>query len=145
MARLEETIVIKCPVNKVFAYVTDVQKMRTWHSAMLEVEQTSPGQMSVGTTFRGVTRALGRRMDWVCEVKEYETNKKFTSTIKSGSSSIGEYVTFNTVEGGTKFTAVWETKAVGWLRLFSPSLNSALRKQMRRSIIDLKSILEAQT
>jgi uncharacterized protein YndB with AHSA1/START domain len=143
MARLEESTVIKCPVNKVFAYVTDVQKLRTWHSAMLEVEQTSPGQMSVGTTYRGVTRALGRRIDWVSEVKEYETNKRYTSTIKSGSSSIGEYLTFNPVERGTRFTAVWETKAAGWLSLFSPWLNSALRKQMRQSIIDLKRILEA--
>lgn len=45
MARIEESIEIRCPVDKVFAYTTVENNWPKWHGTMLEAEQTSQGQV----------------------------------------------------------------------------------------------------
>jgi len=57
---------------------------------------------------------------------------------------IEEHLTFDPVEGGTKFTLVYDMKVGGFLKLFSPMVVSSTRKQTKESPINLKSILEAQ-
>lgn len=144
MARIEESVEIKCPADKVFSYVTDAKSWPTWHSAMLEAEQTSPGQIGMETTFRGANRVMGRRMEWTSTVTEHEPNKMWGENITSGSTQIKEHLTFDPVEAGTKFTLVYEMQVGGFLKLFSPMVVNAERKQTKGNLSKLKSILEAQ-
>ena len=55
MGRIEESVEIKCPVDKAFAYTTVAKDWHKWHDYIPEAEQTSPGQVGVGTTFKGKT------------------------------------------------------------------------------------------
>jgi uncharacterized protein YndB with AHSA1/START domain len=144
MARIEESVEIKRPVDKVFAYVTDAKIWPQWDSAMLEAEQTSPGQMGIGATFRGANRLMGLRGVWTAKVTEYEPNKKWGGTISSRSMQIKEYVTFDPVEGSTKVTFVYEIKVGGFFKLLSPMGVRAMRKQTKENLNNLKSILETQ-
>ena len=59
MAIIEETVEIKSPVDKVFAYVADAKSWPKWHASMLKANQTSSWQMGVGTTFGGVKPCQG--------------------------------------------------------------------------------------
>jgi hypothetical protein len=52
MARIEESVEIKCPVDKVFAYTTEAKSWPRWQSFITEAEQTSEGHMTVDTTFK---------------------------------------------------------------------------------------------
>ena len=88
MARIEESVEIKRPIDQVFAYVTDVKNLSKWESAILEVEQTSSGQIGIGTTFKGANKVMGRRMPWTSKVTDYEPNKKWSETISSGSTRL---------------------------------------------------------
>ncbi len=134
MARIEESVDIKRPVDQVFAYVTDAKNWPRWESAMLEAEQTSPGQMGIGTTFRGATRIMGRRMAWTSKVTEYEPNKKWGETISCGSTLIEEQLIFDPVEGGTKFTLVYDMQVGGLLKLFAPIVISTTRKWIWKTV-----------
>lgn len=58
---------------------------------------------------------------------------------------IDEELIFGPVEGSTKFTIVYDVKVGGFLKLLSPMIISPMRKQLRLDLINLKSILEAQT
>ena len=144
MAIIEESVVIKRPVDQVFAYVTNVKNLPQWESAMLEAEQTSPGQLGIGTTFRGATRVMGRRVLWTSKVTEYEPNKKWGETISSGSTLIEEHLIFDPVEGGTKLNIAHDIQVSGLLKLFAPTVISTMRKQTQSNLSNLKSILEAQ-
>jgi len=62
MARIEETVEIKCPADKVFAFVAEVKSWPKWQLSMLEAKQRSPGEVGVGTTFGGVNKVMGRRI-----------------------------------------------------------------------------------
>jgi uncharacterized membrane protein len=145
MARVEESIEIKCPVDKVFAYTTDAKKWPKWQSIIREAEQTSQGPMNIGTTFKGVSRMMGRSMGWTAVATEFESNKKWAKNITCGTLAIEEQVTYKPVEGGTTFTILYDMKAGGFLKLLSPVMASSMRKETKKSLGNLKSVLEAQT
>jgi len=143
MARIEESIEIKCPVDKVFAYTTDAKNWPKWLSFMPEAEQTSQGPVNIGTTFKGVSRMMGRSMRWTAIATEYESNKKWGKNITCGSLAIEEHVTYNPVERGTTFTILYDMKVGGFLKLLSPVMAGSMRKETKKSLGNLKSILEA--
>jgi uncharacterized membrane protein len=143
MARIEESIEIKRPVDKVFAYTTDAKNWPKWQSFIPEAEQTSQGPMNIGTTFKGISRMMGRSMRWTAIVTEYESNKKWGKNITCGSLAIEEHVTYNPVEGGTTFTILYDMKVGGFLKLLSPVMAGSMRKETKKSLGNLKSILEA--
>jgi hypothetical protein len=122
----------------------DVKNLPKWEPAMLEAEQTSPGSMSVGTTFRAANKVMGRRMAWTAKVTEYEPNRKSVWNITTGTILIEEHLNFVPPSVGSKFTQVYEVKVGGFLRLFTPMVVSTMRKQMKVNLANLKSILEAQ-
>ena len=143
MARIEGSIEIKCPVDNVFAYTTDAKNWPKWQSFMPEAEQTSQGTMNVGATFKGVSRMMGRSMKWTAIVTEYESHKKWSKNITCGNMAIEEHVAYDPVEGGTSFTIMYDMKAGGILKLLLPVMTGSMRKETKKSLGNLKRILEA--
>jgi uncharacterized membrane protein len=143
MAKIEGSIEIKRPIDQVFAYVTDMDNLSKWVPAMEEVQHTSPGQMGVGTTLKGVYKIMGQRMAWTSKVTEYEPNKKWGESISSGSMLSEELLIFEPISAGTKFTLLYEMKVGGFLKLFAPLMASSMRKQTKANLAKLKKNLEA--
>jgi len=143
MRKIEESIEIKSPVDKVFAYTTDAKNWPKWQSFLPEAQQTSQGPVNIGTTFKGVSRMMGRSMKWTAIATEYEPDKKWGKKITCGSLAIEEHITCNPSEGGTVFTIDYDMKAGGFLRLLSPVMTGSMRKETKKSLGNLKSILEA--
>ena len=142
MARIEESVEIKQPVERVFAFVTDANSWPKWETAMVEVEQTSKGEMGVGSTYRGTNRIMGQRMAWTLKVTECEKNRSVVQEITIGSSHIKEYLTFDSVNGSTKFTLAYDAKMGGFLKLLMPMVVSSTRKQAKDNLGNLKRLLE---
>jgi Polyketide cyclase / dehydrase and lipid transport len=142
MARIEESIGINSPVEKVFAFTTDVGKWSTWQSIILEAEQTSPGPFQTGTTFRGTTRLMGRTMKWTARATEYEPPMKYGKDITSGSILIRQQNTYRPTPQGSEFTIVYNMKVGGLLRVVSPLLVRSMRTELKKSLGSLKQILE---
>lgn len=145
MARIEDSIVIKRPVDKVFAYTTDAMNWPKWQSFIPEAEQTSQGPINVGATFKGVSRVMGRSMKWTAVATEYESNKKWGKNIASGGVAIEEHMAYSPVEGGTVFTIVYNMKVGGLLKLLLPMMARSTSKETKKSLGNLKTILESST
>lgn len=143
MSRIEEGIEINCPVEKAFAFTTDAGNWNRWQTILPEAEQTSPGPVGVGTTFRGTSLLMGRSMQWTARATEYEPAKKFGKNITSGSVLIEQHNTYVPTDRGLKFTIAWDVKVNGFLKLMSPVIVSTMRKELRKSMVSLKQILEA--
>jgi hypothetical protein len=144
MARIEESVEIKRTTDKVFAFVTDPKTWPKWNLDMLEAEQTSSGPAAVGATFRGANKVMGWRMPWTARVTEYVPNKKWGETITLGITVLEEHLTFDSAGADTKFTAVFDTKVGGFLKLFAPMMTRSMRKGMKTSQSTLKGILESK-
>lgn len=145
MARIEESVEIKRPADKVFAYTTDFKSWTKWQSTFPEAEQTSQGPVGVGTTFKGKIHMMGLTMKWTSTATEYEPNRKFGKNIWCGPITNEQHNTYDPIDGGTRFTIVYDMKVGGLMKLFSPMIISQTRKALKQALSNLKSILEAQT
>jgi hypothetical protein len=132
MAKIEASVEIKRPVDKVFAYTTDAKSWPTWQSTIPEAEQTSQGSVRVGTTFKGTIRMMGLSMKWTAIATEYEPNRKFGKNITSGPVTNEQHNTCDAIVGGL-------------MTLFSPIVASTMQKALKKALGNLKGILEAQT
>jgi len=145
MPKIQGSVEIKRPADKVFAYTTDAKSWTKWQSTFPEVGQTSQGSVGVGTTFEGKIRMMGRTMKWTARATEYEPNRKFGKNIKCGSVTNEQHNTYEPVEGGTKLTIVYNMKVGGLMKLLSPMIVNSTGEALRNALNNLKSILEAQT
>ncbi|MFQ5594038.1 MAG: SRPBCC family protein [Anaerolineae bacterium] len=144
MARIEASVVINRPIEEVFAFVTDSEKMSHWMSELVEAKQTSEGPVGVGTTYMAVATPLGRRAESTQEVVEYEPNRKFAFKSTSGPVASKDNYTFESVAGGTKVTRVAEAETGGFFRLAEPLAVRMMQRQFKTNFAHLKDLLEAQ-
>ena len=144
MVKIEESVDIRRPTFKVFAYTTDAKNWPKWQSIIPKAEQTSQGAVGVGTTFKGVSRMMGLSMKWTATATEYEPIMKFGKNITSAAMTIGQHNTYSPIEGGTKFAIGYDLKVRGIFRLFSPMLMRTMRKELTKSLGNLKGVLETQ-
>jgi hypothetical protein len=84
-------------------------------------------------------------MKWTAKVTEYEPNRSWSKKITFESMVMDEHVTYESIVGGTKLTIVYDITVGGALRLFSPMVVSSTRKENKKSLGNLKNILEAKT
>jgi Polyketide cyclase / dehydrase and lipid transport len=145
MGRIEESIEIKCPVDKVFAYTTVAENWPKWHDEILEAEQTSQGEVGIGTTSRVKTHSMGQTSEMTAKVTEYVLDKKWGKELTSKSAVINDQLIFDSIEGGTKFTMVYDVKISGFAKMLSSKINSEMRKESKQDLINLRGILEAET
>jgi uncharacterized membrane protein len=143
MAKIEESIDIRRPVEQVFGYTTDAKSWPKWNSVIVEAEQTSPGPVTVGTTFRGKSRLMGRTMPWTAKATELEVNRIYGKNIDSGSVIIEQHNTYQPVQGGTRITILYDMKVGGLLKIMSPMMTGSMRKELKKSLGNLKGVLEA--
>ena len=108
------------PPEAVFAYMTDPAKLGTWQDAE-EVEQLTPGPVGVGTRFREVHKALGRRRTEITEVTAFEPGRVFGIRVVEGPPVDGRWE-YEARDGGTRLTFTPQVRMpavvagiVGWL------------------------------
>jgi uncharacterized membrane protein len=144
MAHFEHSVVINRPVEEVFEYMLDIHKVAQWRSGLVESEKTSEGPTGVGSTWREVETFLGRKMDSTNEMTEFEANKRFSYKATSGPIPLEGGFTFESVEGGTRVTASFDTELGGFFRLAEPIVMRMARRQMEADFANLEDLLESQ-
>ena len=143
MATIEETIIINKPVDPVFDYVTNFDNLTKWYTNILESVKTSEKSKGIGTTYKGVIKAMGMKMDWTSRVTDFEENTRVDKTITSGKITIYEKLLFDETDGGnTEFNLIQEYRCGGFYRLISPILVLSMHSTMKKNLAKLKSILE---
>jgi len=144
MMKVEHSVVINRPIEEVFAFVSDIEKMTQWIGDAQEVKNISAGPLGVGTTFTIVGGFLGRRFELNQEVTEYEPNRKLGWKSTSGPVPSEFEGTFESVAGGTKFNFILVGEVGGFFKIAEPLLRRMLRRQYETNAANLKDLLEAQ-
>ena len=143
---IEQSIVINLPTDDIFAYMTDVDNLVEWSSAVIAVRKTPPGAMHVGETFRSTIRFLGRWRDIIFEIVEFEPVHYLTLKSISGVAPCVFCYRFVPVEGGETNVSMEAAIHVtgGILGLAEPVLARAIRRQLEHDLLTLKDLLEAR-
>lgn len=144
MINIEKSVEIDRPVEEVFAYVMDPNNEPLWNHGTLKAEITSAGPMGVGTTMNYVGRFLGRTVETSYEITEYEVNRKRVNKSLSGPYPYVITNLFESVEGGTKFTATAQMDVGGFFKVAEPLVLRMLNRQVNSGFANLKDLLEAE-
>ena len=144
MAIIEESINIKSPVNKVFLYTVEIKSWPKWFSLIIEAEQTSQGQVGIGTTFTATNKGMGMKVKFTGKVTGYEPYKTWSKELVNRNTIYNIRYNFDSIEGGTKVTQQFDIKLSGFMKLFSSMIVKPTRKQMKVALNNLKGILESE-
>jgi hypothetical protein len=99
----------------------------------------------VGTTYRSVSKFLGRRIETTFEVTEHHPPHKQCIRVTSGPiPAVGCYLLDPADGDSTRFRQTLEAEAGGFFRLAEPLVARAFRRQMQADMATLKDLLEAE-
>ncbi len=143
MINEEHSVIIRRPIEEVFAYVSDLRHSVEWQSGVVEVRKTTEGPLGVGTQFIFVRKFLGRRMEGSSEFVAYEPNTKVTFRAISGPATGESSHLFEPTPEGTKVTSKVEMQMGGFFGgLAEPLIAASLRREMEAGAGELKDLLE---
>ena len=130
------------PLKQVFKFVVTPENNFEWQYGTLASAQISKGEISIGTLFRTVWHFMGRRIETLYEVTEFEVNKRYGFTSLSGPVDSRALYTFEMTKGGTRIHLSTETNP-GDLFKTEGLMVQKFKKQYQENLVLLKSVMEA--
>ena len=144
MIKIETSVVINRPIEKVFEFVTTPENDVQWLAGIVEAKKTSPGPEDVGATSTSEIHFLGMRIKTDWEVIEYEPPKHIKVKSTSGPIPITASHSFeSTAEGGTMVSLHGEADVGGFFKVGEPIVGRMAQRQWETSYHNLKDVLEA--
>jgi uncharacterized protein YndB with AHSA1/START domain len=144
VVRAEESIVVERPVEEVFAYLTDLERVPEWQTNVLFLQLQS-GTLRQGAKLVELRKFLGRKVESVVEVTEYEPPHRYTIEVQSGPIPFVISNVLSEVGGGTRIDAVVEGEPGRFFGLVEWRVVKAVERELWNSLATLKDILEAQS
>lgn len=121
MARVEKTISVNAPAEKVFAYLADLTRHSEWANNPLKVEQTSEGAVRQGATFTSVGKQFGRENEDQLTVTEFVVNEKIAFESQGSAGKIRHDFTLKQENGTTTLTkGLQPIQPAGMFKLIMP-------------------------
>lgn len=131
------------PLKQVFAFVAAPDNDFQWQYGTLSSTQISEGEMGIGTLFRTTGHFLGRRIESVYEVTEFEPNKEYGFRSLSGPLQSQTLYTFEITQASTRINVSTQASPGELFKTNDVIVEKKVRKQYKENLAILKSVLEA--
>lgn len=142
MINLDLGTLIDRPIKDVFAFVANPNNMSKWNSAVVNLQQITPGAVGAGTKFRSVGEMMGRRIEGEMQITAYEPDTKCGFQVNAGPMQVNMNFTFKTVGTGTKISLNAQGNPAGVFKLAEPVMAGRVKSMMEENLAHLKSVLE---
>jgi len=142
MINLDLGTLIDKPIKDVFAFVANPNNMSKWNSAVVSLQQISPGDVGVGTKFKSVGEMMGRRIEGEMQVIAYEPDTQCGYQVNAGPMQVNLTLSFKTVGTGTKISLNAQGNPGGIFKLAEPVMAGRVKSMMEENLARLKSVLE---
>lgn len=142
MINLDLSTLVDRPMKDVFAFVSNLNNMSKWNSAVVSLEQVTPGAVGVGTKFKSVGEMMGRRIEGEVKVTSYEPDTKTGFQMNAGPMQINVTISFKPVGTGTKVGLNAQGNPAGVFKLAEGMMQGRVKSMMEENLARLKSILE---
>ena len=137
-------IEIARPRAEVAAFACDPDNTRAWYVNIKSVEWRTPPPLAVGTRLAFVARFLGRRLEYLYEVRELHPGERLVMGTEKRPFPMDTTYTFEDAgEGATRMTLRNRGEPVGYGKLAAPAMASGIERTTARDLRRLKEILEA--
>ena len=142
MINLDFGTLVDKPIKDVFAFVADPNNMSKWNSAVVGLEQITPGEVGVGTKFKSTGEMMGRRIEGEMQVTAYEPDTKCGFQVQAGPMKVDITLLFKTVGTGTKISLNAQGNPAGVFKLAEGAMTGRVKAMMEENLARLKSQLE---
>jgi uncharacterized membrane protein len=145
MGKVTVSIEIEASPEKVFAFVTDMEKMNDVTKDLVVSKLTSDGPLGAGSTVHfSATAWYDKGGEWNGVVTEFAKNKNITMALKGANKRSNDqtnYYVFEPTSKGTKITVTMDYK-MG--KLFDALIaHRMMEKENKETLEKLKKVLEA--
>ena len=141
MVRIELTVEIECPAQKVFAALTDLEHLPDWQSSAVSAKPDGP--LAVGTRIREQRTLMGRVLDNELEVTAYDPPRRFTLEGRSGSVPLSIDHELVEDDGKTVLHVQGKAEPGSLFKLAEPMIAHTAEQELRADFERLKVRLEA--
>jgi uncharacterized membrane protein len=136
-------IEIDRPRADVAEYASNPDNARTWYEHIKDVSWSSTKPLEVGSRIVFGAQFLGKRLDYVYEIKELDPGRRLVMATAEGPFPMETtYAWEDTASGGTKMSLRNRGRPKGFSRVTSFFLTRAMRKANTRDLERLKAVLE---
>lgn len=142
MINLDLGILVDRPMKDVFAFVSDPNNMSQWNSAIVSLQQATPGTVVVGTKFKTIGEMMGRRIEGEMQVTAFEPDTKCGFQVNAGPMQVNITLSFKTVGTGTKVSLNAQGNPGGIFKLAEGVMAGQVKTMMEGNLARLKSALE---
>ena len=134
------------PLQQVFAFVAAPENDFYWQYGTLRSARISQGEICVGALFRTVGHFMGRRMESMYEVTEFNPNNRYGFKSLSGPMVSCTLYTFESIKGSTRVNHSVQISLGETLTsnpLSAEKTVKTVKKEYRENLALLKDLLEA--
>jgi uncharacterized membrane protein len=145
LTRIDKSIEINAPLDKVFSLV-NWDRVPEYYNSIKKVKWTSkPPKMEVGATVHVLSEIAGSNGEWDAEITEYKNNEKVSWRTTGGNMTIIYNATLDPAKAGTKLTTSFDYelpysvlgKLIDKLRV-----HKAMEKESEKALQKMKEIAE---
>ena len=141
MIEARAEIEIAAPLERVFDYVADARNEQHWVPGAERVEMTSPGEVGPGTRFEGEYARAGTVQ---LELVEFDRPTRLTIRARARIVHFDDAITLTArPDGATHLSAVMTARPQGVMRVATPVMGRAMRRQFTANWTHLKHALES--
>ena len=142
MIRNEYVAEFERPVEEVFAFVDDDDKVKQWIGGLLETRRTTAGQPGVGSRFHQKIKVGNRVMEMNGELLAYEPGRFLSVKIDSEMGEMKVNYDFAEINGGTRLTYTCDSQYRSlFYRLLSPLIKRITQQKLQKDFARLKQLL----
>ena len=143
--QVEGSILIRRPIEEVFAYLTTPENYPQWNFLIKEAYPLQEGPTSVGTTWGVRASLLGRRLEQIIRISEYRANERLELQTVRGPLNITYRFTFVEHAAETLVTYTWTGHLSQVFHFTHPLLTRIVSRNISTMSTRMKGVLEAQT
>ncbi len=136
-------IEIQRPISDVWAFLMDIRSDARWVTGVIEGRKTSPGPISIGTTFQYRMRVMGLPAKTDLRVIGHDEPTWHEVEARSGFMRLEASYSLQADGESTRLTMNMEASWPTLVRPVGPILSRILDKQWKANASRLKSLLES--
>jgi len=143
MIEFEHSIFIDRPPQDVFDYMNTPANAAIWQNGSEAGEWTSEAPYGIGSTYRAVTKFLGRRFEADLEVTRWDPPTRSASKAISGPVPFENDLTYQAQGDGTLLKNKIQIEFGGIFKIAEGLVAKQLEKSVESDLSTLKLLLEA--
>ena len=144
MVNVQTEILIRRPRAEVAEYASDPDNAPQWYENIHRSQRLTPGPVAVGSRVAFIARFLGKELNYTYEFVEYVPGEKLVMRTAQGPFPMQTTYTWADDDGGTRMSLGNSGSPSGFSRLAGLFMAPMIRRETRKDLQKLKSILEGR-